>query len=366
MPAYSLPYGTLHLDIDHADLPPDDLFALGARDNPRRAFLFVSKVLGKHIPVPTATLARVHRLLAAKLPADLPAPVLFIGMAETATALAQGVFEAWLAAHPATPALYLHTSRLRVKGADICPFEESHSHAAQQWLHLPAERSLLNAAQSLVLMDDELSTGNTFRALASALRPQLPALRTTHWISLTDFSPPAAARDVQRHSLLRGRWHYEATATVPLVASVQEVPITIADSGFGRLGIRRAVRLDSAVWAETGGIGAGARVLVLGIGEFIHPPAVFARELAARSGADVYLQSSSRSPALPWGALPHKRSFADPYDAGVPYYLYNLATPDAYDHVFICHEHPANAALRETAATLDARLLHLRAKRDKT
>ena len=49
MSAYSLPYGTLHLDIDHADLPPDDLFALGARDNPRRAFLFVSKVLGKHI-----------------------------------------------------------------------------------------------------------------------------------------------------------------------------------------------------------------------------------------------------------------------------------------------------------------------------
>ena len=74
MPAYSLPYGTLHLDIDHADLPPDELFAPGARDNPRRAFLFVSKVLGKHIPVPTATLARVHRLLAAKL----PAPVLFI------------------------------------------------------------------------------------------------------------------------------------------------------------------------------------------------------------------------------------------------------------------------------------------------
>ena len=259
MPAYSLPYGTLHLDIDHADLPPDDLFALGARDNPRRAFLFVSQVLGKHIPVPTATLARVHRLLAAKLPVDLPAPVLFIGMAETATALAQGVFEAWLATHPATPALYLHTSRLRVKGADICPFEESHSHAAQQWLHLPAERGLLNAAQSLVLIDDELSTGNTFRALASALRPQLPALRTTHWLSLTDFSPPAAARDVQRHSLLRGRWHYEAIAAVPPVAAVQEAPITIADSGFGRLGIRQAVRLDSAVWVETGDIGARAR-----------------------------------------------------------------------------------------------------------
>ena len=155
------------------------------------------------------------------------------------------------------------------------------------------------------------------------------------------------------------------TEAVRRIAATAERAITIADSGHGRLGIRHALQLPKALLARHS-IRADARVLVLGTGEFIHPPAVFARELATRSGADVYLQSSSRSPALPWGALPHKRSFADPYDAGVPYYLYNLATPDAYDHVFICHEHPANAALRETAATLDARLLHLRAKRDKT
>ena len=90
MTNYDLPNGRLTLTINRADLPPDELFALGARANPRRAFLFVSKVLGKHWPVATATLARIHALLAAKLPAELPTPVLFIGMAETATALAQG------------------------------------------------------------------------------------------------------------------------------------------------------------------------------------------------------------------------------------------------------------------------------------
>ena len=77
MSDYALPNGRLTLTINRADLPPDELFALGARANPRRAFLFVSKVLGKHIPVPTETLVRVHRLLAAKLPADLPAPRAF-------------------------------------------------------------------------------------------------------------------------------------------------------------------------------------------------------------------------------------------------------------------------------------------------
>ena len=201
-----LPGGQLTLSIDRADLPPDELFALGARANPRRAFLFVSKVLGKHWPVTTATLARIHQMLAAKLPAALPAPVLFIGMAETATALAQGVFEAWLAQHPQQEALYLHTSRLRVAGAAVLPFEESHSHAAQQWLHLPIEaenRRRFSTARSLVLIDDELSTGNTFRALAAALTPHLPALQETHWLCLTNFSPPTSAAP-PCHSLLRG------------------------------------------------------------------------------------------------------------------------------------------------------------------
>ncbi|EHM55993.1 hypothetical protein HMPREF9080_00206 [Cardiobacterium valvarum F0432] len=50
MPAYTLPYGTLHLDIDHADLPPDDLFALGARDNPRGCLPFRQQSAGQTHP----------------------------------------------------------------------------------------------------------------------------------------------------------------------------------------------------------------------------------------------------------------------------------------------------------------------------
>jgi hypothetical protein len=41
--------GTLSLSIDHAE--QDDLFRVAERRNPKRAFLFVSTVLGRHIPV---------------------------------------------------------------------------------------------------------------------------------------------------------------------------------------------------------------------------------------------------------------------------------------------------------------------------
>lgn len=354
---HHLPTGTLDLAIHRAELPPDTLFAVGARANPKRGFLFVSKVLGKHWPVSPQTLTHTHDTLAAKLPAPQGA-TLFIGLAETATGLAQGIFERWLAHHPHAQALYLHTTRLRVAHALVCPFEESHSHAAQQWLHLPTDpehRALMRRAQTLVLIDDELSTGNTFRALATALTAELPDLRDTHWLCLTDFSPPATD-GITRHSLLEGTWHFTPAPFTAHAPAAQSRAVTVADSGFGRLGITRAVTLRDTLIPRD--IRANERILILGSGEFIHPAAVFARMVQQQSGADVFLQSTTRSPALLWGAMQHKRPAADPYDEGVPYYLYNV--PDhSYDRIYLCHEHPANRALADSATALGAQLIHL-------
>ena len=88
---HHLPTGTLTLQIEHAECSPETLFGIGARQNPKRAFLLVSKVLGKHYPVTPHTMRQIHARLAAKLPVFQQAPV-FICMAETATALAQVVF----------------------------------------------------------------------------------------------------------------------------------------------------------------------------------------------------------------------------------------------------------------------------------
>jgi hypothetical protein len=57
------------------------------RINPKRAFLFVSKVLGRHIPVSPHIMRHAFTDLAELVPDDLPEPVLVI--AETAVGLAQ-------------------------------------------------------------------------------------------------------------------------------------------------------------------------------------------------------------------------------------------------------------------------------------
>jgi hypothetical protein len=75
------------------------------------------------------------------------------------------------------------------------------------------------------------------------------------------------------------------------------------------------------------------------------------------------VQSTTRSPILPWGAVSHTLSFPDNYGEGVANFLYNV-TPGQYDHVFICHETPLNDnldndALHKIAHALGgAHLLH--------
>lgn len=373
--SHPLPSGTLHLSIERSELPAPELFLLAARNNPRRAFLFVSRVLAKHLPVAPSVVQDCHERIAQRIGAQ-PGPVLFIGMAETATGLGQGVFEAWQRQHPGMAALYLHTSRYRAVGAQALAFEESHSHAPQVFLHVPTD-PLLHAqfvgARALVLVDDEISTGNTFVNLAHTCFGQAPGIEQVHMACITDFSGPArgglSARmgcPVTSGALLEGAWSFTpdspsaaagAADAPPAQAALGQEP-WLQDSGWGRLGRSDAIRLTPAALAPVAtGIAAGERVLVLGTGEFMHPAFVLGRALAAQTGAQVRLQSTTRSPILPWGPITHTECFDDPYGEGIANYLYNFTRSD-YDHVLLCHEAPPSAALQALAQRWRARLVH--------
>ena len=162
----------MELKVDAGAFRLDDLIGFAARANAKRGFLFLSKVLGKHWPVTPRRMHDIHAALAAQVPADLPGPVVFIAMAETAIGLGQGVFEAYRdAASCIAKRLFLHTSRYHVGDTPIIEFEEAHSHAPRQFLHhahgCRITAILLLYARSLVLVDDEASTGNTFLNLTA-------------------------------------------------------------------------------------------------------------------------------------------------------------------------------------------------------
>src|ERR1044071_1325188 len=184
----------------------------------------------------------LHRYLAAQLPEN-DEPLLFVGMAETATGLGHGIFEAHLQRRPAAAALYLQTTRYTLDGAVQLPFEESHSHATQIHLYLPEDPALRERvcrARTVVICDDEASSGRTFVGLVNALRSVNPALSQVVIALITDFSDGQAAvrmrqvpgiAAVRVISAWRGSYRFEWSTNA---AALPEAPPAAGEAGCRR------------------------------------------------------------------------------------------------------------------------------------
>lgn len=372
----NLPHGRIEVVVERSELPAHHLFSLATRNNPKRAFLFLSHVLGKHLPVAPMVMEDIHERLARHIP-DLPQPVIFIGMAETATCLGQGVFEAWRRAHPEQDGLYLHTTRYEVADGIAVKFEETHSHAPLQWFFQPTDQVLRNQfqnARSLVLIDDEISTGMTFVNLASACQVIAPNICHIHLAAITDFTGSTRGSQLTRSfdatlsvgALLYGQWRFEPNGCAALAPPEAQAPSGMApiilDQGFGRLGRSTCLSLPRKhILAIGASILPNDQVLVLGTGEFMHPAFVMARELQKATGATVHMHATTRSPILVWGPITQATSFTDNYGEDIANYLYNCGAGH-YDHVFLCHETGPTPSLIAIARQLGARLLHFRSE----
>lgn len=379
----TLKRGTIHVDLAATPLNPADFFDFAERRNPKRAFLFVSKVLGRHIPVQPAQMEHCYQALAAKIPTNLPGPVLMIGMAETAVGLGAGVHRAYsqqrnghLDSHlKKSDVVYMVSTRHPVghlvDGVSentplFARFEEEHSHASSHLIHLPTQpaiRELMLNARSLVLVDDEASTGNTFinlfRALTQAGLNQLEQLVTC---TLTDWSAGAVSRaitqlPVQEVSLLQGSYTFEEDLQAPL-PEMPDVATTATGTwplnpaqDWGRLGVTQvADSLGAHIQVQ-----AGERVLVLGTGEFVWRPFLLAERLE-KAGAKVHFSSTSRSPIALGHAIKSAFYFTDNYGLGIPNYLYNV-DPSQYDRILLCAETPAAAIPEELINQLGAEVI---------
>ncbi|WP_239649593.1 phosphoribosyltransferase domain-containing protein [Methylocucumis oryzae] len=168
----TLATGVLTLDLLPSRIPLHRLLGFAARVSSKRKFLFVSKLLGKHYPVSPLLMRWSYRKLARDVLAqEQLGSSLWLGMAETATGLGYGVY-AEAKAEGLNNALFMQTTRYVLSGCPFLQFEESHSHATDFFLYFPSreqDKRLFNQADTLVLIDDEISTGTTFFTLNTSL-----------------------------------------------------------------------------------------------------------------------------------------------------------------------------------------------------
>jgi hypothetical protein len=357
--------GVLTVNVTRSDWALDDLCVFAARDNPRRAFLVVSKVLGRHMPARPSVMRASFRDLAALIPNDMPGPILVVGMAETAICLGQGVHEEMLKQTGRRDMLYLHSTRQVIDHDILCRFEEPHSHASSHIVYRPkALDDAFANPQSLVIVDDEISTGTTIKNLAEAMIDCLPSIERVVAVTLTDWSldnewAPKISRRCDVVSLLAGNLNMEASTDLVIQnngfdKAAPALGKMIQHRNFGRLG-RDTIADEGDILTDQLNLATGDPVLVLGTGEFTYPSFRIAERLE-NMGHDVVMQSTTRSPVQMGEVIRHKLSFADNYDTGVPNYVYNIDPNDPRITV-ICHETPPGSVDAKLVNLLNAQLL---------
>ena len=336
------------LDVAYrADLARDpEIFGFGERINPRRAFLFVSRVLGRHVPVSPRAMRRAFARLADGVPADLPGPVVMTGMAETAVGLGAGVHDAYLARTGRRDVLYLATTRARLGGTPLTGFTEAHSHASGHLVHRPqhaGDRALLAQARSLVMVDDEASSGATFANLHRALAASgLERVERVHTAVLTDWTGAADGS-----ALVRGRFDWTPRDGAParrlpdadVMREGSVRPVHRADDG--RLGRSHRSCLRHPAGLRRALNGVDGSVLVLGAGEHVWEPFLLAEALEAE-GRDLRFGATTRSPILPGHEIRRGLRFRDHEGLGIANYLYNV-DPAAFARVILCVDTAADA-----------------------
>ncbi|HBZ81655.1 MULTISPECIES: phosphoribosyltransferase family protein [Brevibacillus] len=401
---------TIRVQQNPYQLPPEALFQMAARINKKRSFLFVSKVLGKHLPVRPATsvlsgMALAARLLeerysleVAELPAivqgivhqeksdeilhqlllhpfELPEPLLFIGFAETATALGHSMFSAF-----GSKTEYIHTTRERINELpSTIDFEEEHSHAVAHHFY-PVNKNLLRSECPIVLVDDEITTGKTALNIIREIQRHFPRKQyivasLLDWRSQEDhrkFQELEAELDIKitAISLLKGEIEVNGAigeqptqqtivasahaGTAPVVIPLETAALTklsfssITPSGFintqpylletGRFGITAEKQrelhgtlreLGQALQQYRTG-----RALCMGTGEFMYVPMM----IAAFMGDDVLYQSTTRSPIHPAAkeayAVQNAFSYESPDDPAIPNFIYNIPE-QPYSELFL-------------------------------
>lgn len=145
-------------------------------NNPKRDFLFVNKYQGKHFPTSyknfdTLTYA-LYKAIAEKC--DTKERVLIIGFAETATALSMKVMIDAVDGQKINPVYYIQTTRETIATTkEPIHFEEEHSHATSQTLYWDTSVKF----DTVVMIDDEITTGNTIINLVRQIKKFKPNTR---------------------------------------------------------------------------------------------------------------------------------------------------------------------------------------------
>lgn len=295
----------------------EELIHVAQRDNnSKRQFLLVNGKQGKHLPTDaTQTLALFEQLgELAKRFYDRRQTVV-IGFAETATAIGAAVAQVLGA-----KTVYLQTTRETLKDSiNLLDFQEEYSHAVNQRLYCCQPQRWLAEAEVILLVEDEISTGQTILNLVAELR-KLPYLRKqvqfavlslVNGLNEASLSKLSAA-GIMCHYLLKlaydSAWnpYPDLIAESTMMPLLEEKPSFVYKEIAGKVNSRSGcvigvyheavLNLAQTVKAYLLQAPIPETILVLGTEELMYPAIITAQLLQNTLKATVKTHATTRSP----------------------------------------------------------------------
>ncbi len=383
------------------DIEADFLFNYATRNNSKRKFLFVSNVLGKHMSVKPSDAILIGKLLGVlyqkenavddskkmlcdsiindiktnlgskeetkqiketlAYSSDVEEKTSVIAFAETATSLGHIVFDTFKNGH-----VFYHTTREQVDfEGDIVSFEEEHSHATSHLVYEDAEYKI-ESSSNIVLVDDEISTGNTILNIIKSLKDNYDVKKFSvltimdlrneenidkfrqfekeHNLEINVISVlkgqiknvenlSLTLDEIKKHEIFVKDYNVELPAAMIKKIEVGNYSVTEKyNKGYldttGRFGISGSSKssFDELI-DDTADILSDyvmGKTLVLGTEEFMYIPMMIANKLEG----DISFKSTTRSPIYPCNAdsYPIKSGvrFKSLYNPSVNNFIYNL------------------------------------------
>ena len=370
------------------DLNLDDLVSIGYRDNnSKRNFLFISKVLGKHIEVKPDICKVTGFLLAStilgvtketsmlinyikdknkginvneamNLAYRTNEKLVVLGFAETATGLGMAVASA------IENSYYITTTREDIKGIkSFLSFEEEHSHATTHKC-FPEDIYKLREADRIILVDDEITTGKSMLNIIKELK-KTTGVKKYEILTILDWRN-IEYRNLYKDFMRKNKVEIEVRALISGDIEIEDNNVYCNENESllsqkmnvnslnilsrkgqylkftGRFGVyfddikkseQECIRAANKIQEI---IGDNKKILVLGHGENIYIPS----RIASYLKGDVYFKSTTRSPIYcsnEKGYYINEKSVF--YHNGVKYYFYNKSRiEEVYDKVILITE----------------------------
>lgn len=292
-----------------------DLLKLAKRiNNPKRNYLLVDPLQAKHMPVSPSAALNMMKALGRKVAELYPETRLVIGFAETATAVG-----AVTAGCISDDCVYIHTTREEMSEVSgWIEFLEEHSHAAEQKLASEKLKELFASTETIVLVDDELSTGKTTVNIVENLMEVYPELEDKKIVAASiinrvsdENTAVMKASGIENVSLLKLE-NLDYTKAVENIEAVGAERVNAPESDVkpcaaypvpdARLGVKMGDYNEklaeiSEDFINSNRLNIYGKVLVMGTEEAMSPSLVLAEHIEASGIAEeVKCHSTTRSP----------------------------------------------------------------------